>query len=177
VKNKFACLVVFLPALALAQAPQPSIASEMLSKAAQMGDLKNVESLITAGVNPNTPNQDDRTPLYYAALFNRDEVTALLLASKADPNFRAASGAHGGEETPLQIAASMGNLHVASMLIDAGANVRAITDTGRTALHFAVLGSHLDLTRLLIEKGADIDARDTSSAQRTGDKNRGHPDQ
>lgn len=159
-KNRFAYLFVFLPALVLAQGGQPAVVTEMLSKAARTGDLKNVESLITAGVNPNTPNQDDRTPLYYAALFDRGEVTALLLASKADPNFRAGSGAHGGEQTPLQIAASMGNLHVASMLIDAGANVRAITDTGRTALHFAVLGSHLDLTRLLIEKGAVIDARD-----------------
>jgi ankyrin repeat protein len=32
--------------------------------------------------------------------------------------------------------------------------------TGRTALHFAVVGDHLDVIRFLIEKGAEVNARD-----------------
>lgn len=162
VKSRLARVVVFLPALAVAQGARQNTANEMLSKAARTGDLKKVESLISVGVNLNEADQYGCTPLSYAALFNRDQVAALLLANKADPNIRAESGSRSTEcpQTPLQIAASMGNLRMVSMLIDAGADVRATTDAGRTALHFAAVGSHLDVIRLLLGKGANIEARD-----------------
>lgn len=170
-KRGLAWLVVVLPALAVAQGVRQSATSEMLSNAARTGDLKRIESLISAGVNLNEPNQYGCTPLSYAALFNRDQVAALLLANKADPNLRAESRSRSTEcpKTPLQIAASMGNLRMASMLIAAGANVRAITRSGRTALHFAAVGSHLDMIRLLLGKGADVEARDNEGSSALDD--------
>ena len=35
-------------------------------------------------------------------------------------------------------------------------------EAGQTALHFAAVGSHLDMIRLLVKKGADLNARDAN---------------
>ena len=125
-------------------------AAEMLAKACRLGDTKTAEAIVSSGVDPDLPDQYGRTPLSYAASFNRNNVAALLIADHANPNL----------QTPLQIAASLGNLRMTSILITAGARVNARGKAGRTALHFAVVGSHLDVTRFLIEKGADVNARD-----------------
>lgn len=139
---------------------------EMLAKASRVGDVSTAETLLSAGVNPNEANQQGQTPLYYAALFNNNDVVALLVAHHADPNTRASSPDRGSQvpQTPLQIAASMGNLHIASMLLTAGARVDTRSERGRTALHFAVVASHLDMIRLLLEKGADVNVRDADGA-------------
>lgn len=155
-------LFVFLGFSAIVLAADENAAMQTLFKASRLGGLKTAEILLSSGVDPNLSDQYRRTPLYYAALFNRNDVAALLLAHAADPNTRAHSGVLRSElpQTPLQIAASMGNLRMASMLVTAGAHVDAKTEGGRTALHFATAGSHLDMIRFLIEKGADADTRD-----------------
>ena len=160
-KNRKKSLILLLLLFAVALQAQRNPAAELLAKASRLGDLKSAETLVSAGVDPNLPNQYGWTPLYYAALFNRNDVVALLLAHAADPNIRA-GGEAGSEfpQTPLQIAAAMGNLRMASMLTAAGARVDSNEETGRTALHFAALGSHLDIIRFLLEKGADVNARD-----------------
>ncbi len=156
-------LVFLFLALSIeASQADPDTAVQMLAKASRAGDLKTAEALLSSGVDPNLPDRYGRTPLYYAASFNRNNVAELLLAGHANPNTRAEGRAAGGEfpQTPLQIAAYMGNLRMASTLITAGAHVDTKGETGRTALHFAVVGSHLDLIKFLIEKGADLNARD-----------------
>lgn len=155
-------LFLFLGFSAAILAADANAAMQMLFKASRLGDLKNAETLLSSGVDPNLSDQYGRTPLYYAALFNRNEVAALLLTHDADPNAQAHSGVLRSElpQTPLQIAASMGNLRMASMLVIAGAHVDAKTEGGRTALDFAAAGSHLDTIRFLIEKGANANTRD-----------------
>ena len=47
------------------------------------------------------------------------------------------------------------------MLIDRGANVRAVSSThSRSALHYAVIGGNQELVALLIDSGADWRGRD-----------------
>ncbi|MFZ0591525.1 MAG: ankyrin repeat domain-containing protein [Bryobacteraceae bacterium] len=58
---------------------------------------------------------------------------------------------------PLQAAAELGNLHIIEMLSAAGAQINTKSAAGRTALHVAVIGNHLDIIQFLIEKGAEID--------------------
>jgi ankyrin repeat protein len=41
--------------------------------------------LLQHGANPNTPDQDGLTPLYWAQYLHRDALTKLLLAAGADP--------------------------------------------------------------------------------------------
>ena len=39
-------------------------------------------------------------------------------------------------------------------------DVGAKDENGKTALHWAALTGHVDVAKVLIEKGADVDARD-----------------
>lgn len=63
-----------------------------------------------------------------------------------------------GRDSPLCFAAMYGRLDAARRLLDAGANVSHRGSYGRTPLHYAAQKS-LEATSLLLERGADIDAR------------------
>jgi ankyrin repeat protein len=64
--------------------------------------------------------------------------------------------------TALHIAASEGYVQVAELLIRCGVylNVDPRTDLNRTPLHWACYNGHLDMVELLLEAGADPNARD-----------------
>jgi ankyrin repeat protein len=116
------------------------------------------------GVNPDLPDRYGKTPLYQAGAFNETRAVELLLVHHADPNIQGNTRRTEFPVTPLQYAAYMGNLRIASMLIGAGAHIGKKGPTGRTALQFAVLGIHLDVIRYLLGKGADLNTRDTEGA-------------
>jgi len=61
--------------------------------------------------------------------------------------------------TPLHLAAFVGNLNVARLLIEKGADVNKANAKGWTPLHVAAYWNHLDVAKLLIEKGANVNAR------------------
>ena len=70
----------------------------------------------------------------------------------------------------------MGNVDIARMLIERGANVSTQDEDGPTALHLAS-ENDVDLARMLIERGADVSARkkDGWTALHLASRN-GHPD-
>jgi ankyrin len=165
VKNRErAVILLVLLFVAMCLRGQENTAAEMLVKAAKSGDVKGAETLLSAGVDPDIANPGWRTPLCYAALYSRIDVAALLLAHHADPNAKPPIEKPNSDspQTPLQIAASKGNLQMASMLASAGARVDIKADTGRTALHFAAVGGYSDVIHFLIEKGADVNVRDVN---------------
>jgi len=141
------------------QADEHEVA-EMLAKAARSGDLKTMESLLSAGVSPDLADENGHAPLYYAAAFDHTQTVELLLSHHADPN------THVGMQfieppapaTALQYAAELGDRRVASLLLEAGARIDGPGPTGRTALHYAL--GHLDVLQMLLEKGANAHARD-----------------
>jgi ankyrin repeat protein len=59
--------------------------------------------------------------------------------------------------TPLHLAAFFGHLDAARALLDAGADLSAVSRNGmrNTPLHAAAAGRHGDVARLLVERGAD----------------------
>jgi ankyrin repeat protein len=65
-----------------------------------------------------------------------------------------ASNAKG--ETPLMMAALKGQVDLARKLIERGAKVRK---SGWTPAHYAASGPSAELLALLLDRGADIDAR------------------
>jgi ankyrin repeat protein len=98
---------------------------------------------------------------FLKAIENNDTVaTKLFLEAGMDPN------ANVDGITPLMVAATKNRLEIAKSLIDKKANVNAKDKDGLTALHYAVIGdpngsASIDVTKLLIEKGADVNFQST----------------
>lgn len=132
-----------------------------LSEAVSINRARIVELLLKLGVNPNHPShasEDGWTPLMYAIRMNYNKVARLLLDHGADPNAQTAVGM-----TALLYAAISGNAKGAHMLLAHGAQMDLAPPspgTEWTPLHWAASGGSLKLTRLLLNYGADPQARD-----------------
>lgn len=61
-----------------------------------------------------------------------------------------------GRETPLMIAAELGNLAMAKVLIARGGDVNAQAEFQATALTFAIVNNHATMVSLLLKSGAEI---------------------
>jgi len=84
-------------------------------------------------------------------------VSIMLKADKKYLNIRDAKNL-----TPLMVAATYGKQKCADVLIKNGADLKAVNETGRTALHAASSSGYLDIVKLLVANGADINARSKS---------------
>jgi hypothetical protein len=80
-------------------------------------------------------------------------VRRLLQAGSADPSAKDALG-----RSALIGAAWQGHAHVASMLMDAGANIDAVDNEGSTVVMVAVMNEHADVLAKLLAAGANVDA-------------------
>jgi uncharacterized protein len=112
-------------------------------------------------------------PLHFAARQGHIEAVQTLVNAGADINQRTAD-----QTTPLLIAIVNGHFDVARLLIDRGADAKLASENGVTPL-YAVLNvqwapkalypqpraylqqrlGYLDLMKMLVEKGADVNAR------------------
>jgi len=63
-------------------------------------------------------------------------------------------------QTPIHMAARRGNLAIARVLLDGGADLEARDKKGETPLRRAVNCGHPEFVSLLLAHGADVNARD-----------------
>jgi ankyrin repeat protein len=123
--------------------------------AAYNGDATLVARLIEAGADVDAKNEFGSSALSEAAIGGYTDVVAALLKGGA-----AADIANPEGETPLMAVARTGNVEAATLLLDAGANVNAIELWGQqSALMWAAAQKHPEMIKLLIARGADVDAR------------------
>jgi ankyrin repeat protein len=123
--------------------------------AAYNGDAALVARLIEAGADVDAKNEFGSSALSEAAIGGYTDVVAALLKGGA-----AADIANPEGETPLMAVARTGNVEAATLLLDAGANVNAIELWGQqSALMWAAAQKHPEMIKLLIARGADVDAR------------------
>jgi len=129
--------------------------STPLLVAASRDDVAQVRQLLKAGANPNVRNKLDATPLLEAAFHSNSEIIKALLDAGADPNTAGADG-----QTPLMLLARGTNVAAATTLLDKGANPKASeSQRQQTALMWAAANRQGPMTRLLVERGADLDAK------------------
>src|SRR5688572_17597413 len=123
--------------------------------AAYNGDAKLVERLLAAGADADATNEFGSFALSEAAIGGYTDVIAALLAAGA-----AADATNPEGETALMEVARTGNVEAATLLIDAGADVNAIELWGeQSALMWAAAQKQPQMIKLLISRGADVNAR------------------
>ena len=133
--------------------------------AAAEGHVDVIEYLIEAGADKNKKDYNAGTPLQWAAIEGQLEVVKYFVEKlKVDVNQKNEDG-----ETLLHLAvvkrmeenlevAVQGRLDVISYLIDRwGLSVDQQDKKGNTPLHGAVWEGQIDVGKLLVEKGAQLD--------------------
>ena len=113
--------------------------------AAFNGHFEVIELLITDGADVNLVNDEGRTSLMFAASGPFPETVLRLLDNGAEVN-RSDSVE---EWTPLMYAAAEGNNEVIELLLEHGANPKAMDADGETAIDFAENNGHTQTAALL----------------------------
>lgn len=93
----------------------------------------------------------DGSERLYQAIRNDDLATLRTLVREADIDTRDRQG-----QTPLMLAAAFGSVDAVRLLLTQGADVRAVSTGGVTALHWAA--TNPAKVRLLLDAGADVNA-------------------
>jgi ankyrin len=126
-----------------------------LHYAAYREDVDLVDRLLKAGAKASVVNDFNSTPMSEAATAGNAAIIKLLLEAGVDAN----SLNHEGQ-TALMAVARTGNVDAARLLLDAGADVNAFEQWGgQSALMWASSQKHPRLVKLLIERGAHVNAR------------------
>jgi ankyrin repeat protein len=114
-------------------------------------DTATLRLLIEAGADLNAATLVGATPLFPAVNASA-EMTKLLLDAGADPNRATLSGV-----TPLLFTRDAA---VVRLLIERGADVRARSKVGESALMDVAARGDVEAARLLLARGADVNAVD-----------------
>ena len=115
-------------------------------------DARTVTELLQRGFDPNSRDEQGQAALYVAL---RQPAPAAAEALWAHPQLDI-HAANAAGETPLMMAALRGQLAWAHKLLARGARVH---QDGWAPIHYAATGPEVELVRLLLDKGAPIDAR------------------
>jgi len=117
-----------------------------------------LKELLGHGADVGATSGSGENPLRAAARAGDVEALRFLLARGAEMNAvsRTAYSAS-AEASALMIAAQLGHRDCVEFLLGKGADVQVASDLGN-ALHFAALTDRKDIGRLLIERGANVNA-------------------
>jgi ankyrin repeat protein len=152
-------------------------------EAVKINNLKRVTELLSQNSElVNASNSNGETAVLLAAYYRANEIKELLIKQGANLNiFEAAAVGQTPRVkelletssdlldsysldgyTPLGLSAHFGNEETVKLLLDKGANVNARSKDGNLnnmALHAAIAGNYEQIVRILIQHGADLNAK------------------
>jgi uncharacterized protein len=135
--------------------------SEDFLQAVVAGNVKLAEKYLNKGADVNVTYTSEKAGLSYgetaliiAASAGNQAMVKMLLKRGADPN-KTNEG-----YSAIIYASGSGYTAVVKLLIEGGANINHIHLDGTTPLINAVLKEHIELVKLLLDKGADPEIKD-----------------
>ncbi|XP_078087120.1 ankyrin repeat and KH domain-containing protein 1 isoform X11 [Mustelus asterias] len=136
-----------------------------LSLAASGGYVNIIKILLNAGaeINSRTGSKLGISPLMLAAMNGHVASVKLLLDMGSDINAQIETN----RNTALTLACFQGRAEVVSLLLDRKANVEHRAKTGLTPLMEAASGGYAEVGRVLLDKGADVNAPPVPSSRDT----------
>lgn len=158
-----------------------------LAIAAQMGNVEAVDLLLSHGANPTIQDMKDYLPLHHAVLNNQEKVvdamledhyfpqcytglfTATRLCKKTSIHTKLKKAFTRRQDqvvTPKLLACALnGSADELYQLLDEGDNINLKSGTGNWPLYLAVQNGHLDIVKLLFERGGDIRKRHSTTGE------------
>eukprot|EP01091_Cochliopodium_minus_P017606 TRINITY_DN6947_c0_g2_i1.p1 TRINITY_DN6947_c0_g2~~TRINITY_DN6947_c0_g2_i1.p1 ORF type:complete len:190 (+),score=39.48 TRINITY_DN6947_c0_g2_i1:68-637(+) len=103
-------------------------------------------------------NNEKNNKLKIAVNKNEEKTVLALLKQNADPNIKF----NKPEKTLLYVASGNNNISIVKHLIEYKANVNMISVNGETALSRATYWGFIELIKLLVRNGADINQKDNN---------------
>ena len=124
-----------------------------------------VNELLKRGVDPNKENgHSGAAPLHLAIALNKMDLVKMLLMNGAHLETTDDYGC-----TPLLKAVKYSaSNEVIDLLLVHGADVLAVTEDEKTALHFAAQNDEVDMIKSMIERGLPVNVEDNDGWTITG---------
>jgi serine/threonine-protein phosphatase 6 regulatory ankyrin repeat subunit B len=125
--------------------------------AACTGDVAQVRSYLSQGVDVDQKDELGWTPLVWAVSMSQEDVVEVLLGHDAEVKMKTEDGT-----VPLCKAATKSK-RIIELLISHGADVNVMDGLGSTPLYWAAMYNNLDGVKLFLKNGAEIDVRSKTS--------------
>jgi len=144
---KYLCYLI----IAIGVSSSNAGAYEDFFRAIEVDNASTVSQLLQRGFDPNAPDEKGQRALFLAMRAQSYKVAQALLVH---PDIKVDLANDAGE-TALMMAALRGSAEWCQRLIDRGASVNR---TGWTPLHYAASGPGAAAVKLLLDRGALVDA-------------------
>lgn len=144
--------------------PEKRDRTQILWRAAEMGDMSLCTEMLREGVDIDFPNKHGVTSLMRAVAAGNLQMTTFLLENGADPNRSRNDGF-----TPLLLAAFFGQTAIVKTLIQHGADTRIATRSGTSAQMWAAARTFKEVANYLQNQDKSVHSSKSNGQRKLQD--------